>query len=57
MRVLVAFIKEWMSLRLGRRKFYVAKVNHSRRRGELIVMNTESGKNKFPGRSRERIAL
>ena len=57
LRVVVALVKEWVSLSRGTVKVYVAKFNPSGRRGELIVMNFPGSKGGLSTGTNERIAL
>ena len=57
LRVLAALVKEGMSLPPRAVQVHLAKFNPSRKRGELIEMNSETHDRKGPGRTGERIAL
>jgi hypothetical protein len=46
--VLVALVREWMRLTSRTEMFYLSKFNPSEARGELVVMNSEDIKSRFP---------
>jgi hypothetical protein len=57
LRVLAAFVKEWMSMAGSEPRVHFAKLNPSRQRGELVEMNPEANKRKVAMRTTERMAL
>jgi len=57
LRVLAALVKEGMSLHSSAVRVHLAKFNPSRKRGELIEMNSGTLDRNSPGRTGERIAL
>ena len=57
LRVLAAFVKEWMSMAGSEPRVHFAKLNPSRQRGELVEMNPEAHKRQVLTRTTERMAL
>jgi len=57
LRFLVALLKEGKSLPPRAVKVYLAKFNPPKKRGELIVMNPETGKPKLPIHAGKRVAF
>jgi hypothetical protein len=57
LRILIALVKEGMSVPPRAVRVYLAKFNPSRQQGELIVMNPKLRKQTFSTRTGERIAL